>query len=273
MFVSAPTAHAKSEQTACQRQPGPGCPKQPKADPMLTKVLPAASDMSPRPDAARHLLPPLPYDNAALEPFVDAQTMNLHHGKHHASYVDKLNEALLDAPALQARTATWLLLNLIKVPKDIRTVVRHNAGGHVNHSLFWRAMSPAGGGAPGGALAEAIERDFGNLEKFKAAFEEAGTTLFGSGWVWLVSSPEQQGRLQVLCTFGHDNPMAQGHYPILLNDCWEHAYYLKHENRRAGYLKAWWSVANWHEAGRRFEGSRRISRDEWAAEGKKPGSA
>jgi Fe-Mn family superoxide dismutase len=269
MFASAPTVRTIANRLLVLK-PGPFCPVQPEVTPMLTKVLPATSEASSRPDAvpAQHLLPPLPYENAALEPFVDTQTMMLHHDKHHASYVDKLNQALLAFPALQGHTANWLLLNLPKVPKQIRTAVRNNAGGHVNHSLFWRAMSAAGGGAPSGPLAEAITRDFGSFEQFKSSFEEAGATLFGSGWVWLVCSPPLGHRLQVLCTSGHDNPLAQGYFPILLNDCWEHAYYLKHENRRADYLKGWWSVANWHEAARRYEGCRRTSRDDWEAEGK-----
>lgn len=205
------------------------------------------------PVGVKHLLPALPYGYDALEPSVDARTMSLHHDKHHASYVEKLNGALEEYPAFHGRSAIWLLLNLIKVPKEIRTTVRQNAGGHVNHSLLWRAMSPVGGGAPVGALADAVRRDFGGFEQFKERFAEAGQQLFGSGWVWLVSSPLDGGRLQVLSTFGHDNPMTQGYYPILLNDLWEHAYYLKHENRRADHLKNWWAVADWVQAGRRYE--------------------
>ena len=236
---------------------------------MLTKVSPAPVEFIEAPTlvGATHLLPPLPYEAAALEPSVDARTMFLHHGKHHASYLEKLNKALSDLPGLHGRTANWLLLNPLKVPKEVRTVVRNNVGGHVNHSLFWRAMSPDGGAAPHGALADAIKRDFGSFEKFKTAFVAAGESLFGSGWVWLVCSPPK-GELQVLCTSGHDNPMSQGHYPILLNDVWEHAYYLKHENRRTDYLKGWWSVANWHEAARRFEGCRRTTQKDWETEGK-----
>ncbi len=237
---------------------------------MLTKVLPATVEAATRPESvpAKHLLPSLPYEPAALEPGIDAHTMKLHHGKHHASYVDKLNQALQTFPELQGRSANWLLLNLLKVPKEIRTAVRHNAGGHVNHSLYWRAMSPAGGGAPTGQLADAIARDFGSMEMFKAKFVEAGEALFGSGWVWLVGSPSKEGQLQVLTTLGHDNPMSQGHYPILVNDVWEHAYYLKHQNRRPDFLNGWWSVANWHEASRRYEQCRHSSREDWESEGK-----
>jgi Fe-Mn family superoxide dismutase len=181
--------------------------------------------------------------------------MRLHHDKHHALYVENLNSALETFPEFHERSALWLLLNLSKVPQKIRTAVRNNAGGHVNHSLFWRAMTPAGSGAPAGPLADAIKRDFGSLERFKAQFEEAGGKVFGSGWVWLASAQQDGGSLQVYTTSGHDNPLMQGHFPILVNDVWEHAYYLKYENRRADYLKSWWPVVNWEEAGRRFEHS------------------
>lgn len=214
----------------------------------------------------KHLLPPLPYDHAALEPYIDARTMELHHDKHHASYVANLNAALEKLPDLQERSATWLLLNLNKVPEAVRTAVRNNAGGHVNHSLFWRAMIPAGAAAPEGALADAIKRDFGSLEKFKARFAEAGTKLFGSGWVWLARA-QQGGKLVVLATPGHENPVMQGQFPILVNDVWEHAYYLKHQNRRPEYLERWWSIANWQEAARRFEHSDHSAELDWEEEG------
>jgi len=215
----------------------------------------------------KHLLPPLPYGPAALEPHIDARTMMLHHDKHHASYVANLNSALEEFPALQERTAIWLLLNLGKLPEKIRMAVRHNAGGHVNHSLFWRAMSPTGGGAPTGRLADAIERDFGGLAQFKARFDDAGVKLFGSGWVWLARAQQDGGRLEVYTTSGHDHPMMQGHFPLLVNDVWEHAYYLKHENRRAEYLHGWWSVVNWQEAAARFERSDHGAEDNWESEG------
>jgi superoxide dismutase, Fe-Mn family len=215
----------------------------------------------------RHLLPPLPYDAAALEPHIDAQTMRLHHGQHHASYVANLNSALEESPELHERTALWLLLNLSRLPQKIRTTVRNNAGGHVNHSLFWRAMSPASGGTLVGPLADAIKRDFGSLEQFKLRFADTGAKLFGSGWVWLVRTPRDGGRLAISTTSGHDNPMMQDHFPILLNDVWEHAYYLKHENRRADYLKSWWAVVNWPEAARRFERSDQSVEQDWEAEG------
>ena len=209
---------------------------------------------------SKHLLPPLPYHHAALEPTIDARTMVLHHGLHHASYVEKLNTALETFPDLQEKTALWLLLNPGKLPMNIRTAVRDNAGGHVHHSLFWQAMSATGGGAPSGALADAIERDFGSFDLFKARFDEAGVALSGSGWVWLARTQKEGGQLEVITTSGHDNPLMEGRFPLLLNDAWEHAYYLKHENRRADYLKGWWPVVNWREAGRRYERSRRPAR-------------
>ncbi len=215
----------------------------------------------------KHLLPPLSYDYAELEPHIDAHTMMLHHDKHHASYVTNLNSALEDFPELQKRTASWLLLNLSEVPEKIRTAVRHNAGGHVNHSLFWRAMSPTGDGTPSGLFADAIRRDFGSFGLFKTLFDDAGAKLFGSGWVWLVRTQQDGGKLEVSTTSGHDNPLTQGHFPLLVNDVWEHAYYLKYENRRADYLKGWWSVVNWEEATGRFERSDRRAEDGSGSEG------
>jgi Fe-Mn family superoxide dismutase len=200
-----------------------------------------------------HLLPELPYAHGALEPHVDARTMMLHHGKHHASYVANLNAAIENHPELQERSALWLLLNPAQIPDAAQITIRNNAGGHVNHSLFWRAMTPDGGGEPAGALGAAIDRAFGNLEKFKAAFEDAGAKCFGSGWVWLTRSEQEGGKLKIITTTGHGNPIVQGRYPLLLNDVWEHAYYLKHENRRGDYMKGWWTVVDWKEAARRFE--------------------
>lgn len=202
--------------------------------------------------ASKHVLPPLPYDYAALEPHIDARTMQLHHDMHHASYVDKLNTALEKFPAFQDKSALWLLLNLATLPQDIRVAVENNAGGHVNHSLFWQAMSPKGGGAPSGALSDAITRDFGSFDLLKAKFDAAAAAQFGSGWVWLVKARDGAGPLEVITTSGHHNPLMDGHFPVLVNDVWEHAYYLKHENRRPDYLKGWWSVVNWQEATRRF---------------------
>lgn len=200
-----------------------------------------------------HQLPPLPWAPDALEPFVDSRTVLLHHDEHHATYVNKLNKALAQAPDLQQHSVLWLLRNLDKVPEKIRTEVRNNGGGHVNHALYWRLMSPRGGTKPQGRFAAAIDQSFGSFERFKTAFEEAGAKVFGSGWVWLVSAPGQAGALKIMTTPGHDHPLMQDLYPILVNDVWEHAYYLKHQNRRPEFLKTWWSVTNWGEAQRRFE--------------------
>lgn len=213
----------------------------------------------------KHQLPPLPYDYAALEPHIDARTMQLHHDKHHATYVEKLNGALDKHPDLQERSATWLLLNLDKVPEAARTAVRNNAGGHVNHTMYWKAMAPKGGGVPKGVLAQAVNRDFGSFEKFKTQFDQAGEKLFGAGWVWLARG-QQDGKLTVMTTPGHDNPIMQGHFPIIVNDVWEHAYYLKHQNRRPEFLESWWLVANWQEAARRFEHAEQNDELEWEAE-------
>lgn len=201
----------------------------------------------------KHLLPALPYDYAALEPHIDATTMKLHHDKHHASYVAKLNETLEKLPQFQDRTASWLLLNFDKVPEALRQAVRNNAGGHINHSMYWRAMTPSSEGSPKGVLAEAIDRDFGSFEQFKTQFAEAGSKLFRSGWVWLVKSQQNDDKLTIVTTTGHDNPIMQDHIPVLVNDVWEHAYYLKYQNRRPEFLTRWWAVVNWQEAARRFE--------------------
>lgn len=200
----------------------------------------------------KHLLPSLPYANAALEPRIDTRTMTLHHDVHHAAYVKALNEALEETPELQSQTAEWLLMNLNSVPEIIRTAVRNNAGGHVNHSLFWRCMDSGGGGYPSGPLSVAIDRDFSGYENFKTEFEKAGTKLFGSGWVWLVVDKRGNDKLQILVTSGHDNPLTSGYYPLLVNDVWEHAYYLKHESQRLEYLQGWWTVVNWPEAEQRY---------------------
>jgi len=206
--------------------------------------------------AAKHQLPPLPYDYAALEPHVDTRTMQIHHDKHHQTYVDKLNEAIATYAELRDRSVPWLLTHLDRVPESIRTAVRNNGGGHLNHSLFWRFMAPNGGGQPGGALARAIEQSFGGLEQFQKKFDEAGAKVFGSGWVFLAMAQGKAGgasTLEIVTTPGHDNPIQQGKYPLLLNDVWEHAYYLKHQNRRPEYLKGWWAVVNWREVERRFD--------------------
>ena len=215
----------------------------------------------------KHQLPPLKYDYAALEPCIDSRTMMLHHDIHHGGYVEKLNAALEKYPEFQESSSLWLLCNLTKVPKEIRTAVHHNAGGHVNHSMFWRTMKPGEAGGPKGLLLDAINRDFGSVAAFKTRFEEEGAKLFGSGWVWLVRTRQADGTLEVITTSGHDHPLMQDRYPLLLNDVWEHAYYLKYENRRADYLKSWWSVVDWEEAARCFDLSDNSAEKLWEEEG------
>jgi Fe-Mn family superoxide dismutase len=199
-----------------------------------------------------HTLPPLPYPTNALEPHIDAQTMEIHHGKHHNAYVTNLNAALEKAPELADKSLEDLLRNLNSVPEAVRTAVRNNAGGHWNHSQFWKTMGPNGGGGPTGKLADAINAAFGDFEKFKEAFNAAGAGRFGSGWVWLVNDG---GKLSITSTPNQDNPIMDGKAPpILGNDVWEHAYYLKYQNRRPDYLKAWWNTVNWTEVATRFKG-------------------
>ena len=197
-----------------------------------------------------HEVPALRYDYAALEPYIDEKTMHLHHDMHHAAYVKNLNTALEKHPNLQSKSAEDLLRDLNAVPEDIRTAVRNNGGGHVNHTMFWQIMKPKGGGDPTGAIAEAITKAFGTFKDFQAKFNDAGTKQFGSGWAWLVGN--KNGELQVMSTANQDNPMSQGLFPILGNDVWEHAYYLKYNNRRPEYLQAWWNVVNWDEINKRF---------------------
>ena len=198
-----------------------------------------------------HELPPLPYDYNALEPHIDAQTMQLHHDKHHAAYVNNLNTALEKHPDLQNKSAEELIQDLNSVPEDVRAAVRNNGGGHVNHTMFWQIMGPNGGGEPTGAIADAIRESFGSFEDFKKQFNDAGTKRFGSGWVWLVRGSD--GKLQITSTANQDNPLSEGQYPIMGNDVWEHAYYLKYQNRRPEYLSAWWNTINWDEVNRRFQ--------------------
>jgi superoxide dismutase, Fe-Mn family len=202
-------------------------------------------------------LPPLPYDYAALAPYIDEETMQLHHDKHHATYVTKLNEALAQLPNPQTQDLTALLKDLDSVPEAVRKTIQNNGGGHLNHSMFWQIMAPNQGGVPtgaipleGSAIATAIETTFGSFDSFKQQFEEAGTKQFGSGWAWLVLSPENE--LQIITTANQDSPFMQGLYPILGNDLWEHAYYLNYRNRRAEYLGQWWNVVNWEEVNSRF---------------------
>ncbi len=196
-------------------------------------------------------LPPLPYPADALEPSIDKMTMEIHHGKHHGAYVTNLNKALESAPALANKSLEELLANnCAAVPENIRTAVRNNAGGHINHSMFWQIMGPKAGGEPTGKLAEAIKSTFGSFDQFKTKLTEAGMGRFGSGWAWLVS---HAGKLEIYSTANQDSPVMEGRHPILGVDVWEHAYYLKYQNRRAEYLAAWWNVLNWHEIEKRFK--------------------
>ncbi|MBD2132317.1 superoxide dismutase [Sphaerospermopsis sp. FACHB-1094] len=201
-------------------------------------------------------LPPLPYAYDALEPHIDARTMQFHHDKHHAAYVNNLNKALDKYPELKNKTVEQLLQNLDNVPADIRTTVRNNGGGHVNHSMFWKIMKPNGGGEPTGEIATAINDNFGNFADFKKQFNEAGAGRFGSGWVWLVRN--KNGKLEITTTANQDSPLMEGKYPIFGNDVWEHAYYLKYQNRRPEYLEAWWNVVNWDEINQRFADASKI---------------
>jgi Fe-Mn family superoxide dismutase len=195
-------------------------------------------------------VPPLPYDYTALEPHIDEQTMHLHHDKHHQAYVTNLNGAIEKHPELGKHTPEDLLRNINSIPEDIRTVVRNNGGGHVNHSMFWTIMKPNGGGNPTGKIGDQITKDFGDFETFKKQFNEAATKQFGSGWGWLLWDG---GKLSIATTPNQDSPLMQGKYPILGNDVWEHAYYLKYQNRRPEYLAAWWNTVNWDEVNKRFE--------------------
>lgn len=198
-----------------------------------------------------HQLPPLPYDYAALDPTIDQQTMKLHHDMHHGAYVKNLNAALEKYPDLQSKTAEDLLRDLNAIPEDIRTAVRNNGGGHVNHSMFWKIMKPNSGGDPDGKIADVIKKTFGTFKDFQTKFNDAGAKVFGSGWVWLVG--KSNGDVQILTTPNQDNPISQGLFPIMGNDVWEHAYYLKYNNRRPEYLAAWWNVVNWEEINNRYQ--------------------
>jgi Fe-Mn family superoxide dismutase len=195
-------------------------------------------------------VPPLPYAYNALEPHIDDQTMHLHHDKHHAAYVAKLNGAVEKYPDLQKKSAEELIRNLSALPEDIRGVVRNNGGGHVNHTMFWQIMGPQKGGNPTGAIAEVINKTFGSFDAFKEKFEAAGVNQFGSGWAWLVRT--KSGEFKITSTPNQDNPMSHGEFPVMGNDVWEHAYYLKYQNRRPDYLKAWWNVVNWDEVNKRL---------------------
>ena len=199
-------------------------------------------------------LPPLPYAPDALEPHIDKMTMEIHHGKHHNAYVTNLNKALEAAPDLAGKSIEELLANNCAiVPEAIRTAVRNNGGGHINHSMFWTILAPKAGGSPTGNVAAAINSTFGSFDTFKEKFGAAATTRFGSGWAWLAKSGKG---LELFSTANQDSPMMEGHYPILGLDVWEHAYYLKYQNRRPEYIAAWWSVVNWPEIEKRFNSAK-----------------
>lgn len=200
-----------------------------------------------------HTLPQLPYDFAALEPHIDAQTMQIHHGKHHQTYITNLNNALAKHPELGEKSLEDLLRGINSVPEDIRGAVRNNGGGHHNHSLFWTVMAPpqkGGGGQPSGKLSDAIARTFGEFQKLKEQLQNAAVSQFGSGWGWLSVA---NGKLEIAGRPNQDSPLMDGKIPILGVDVWEHAYYLKYQNRRADYVTAWWNVVNWAEVARRYE--------------------
>ncbi|HEX6132861.1 MAG TPA: superoxide dismutase [Longimicrobiales bacterium] len=194
-------------------------------------------------------LPDLPYAFDALEPHIDAKTMEIHHDKHHAAYTNKLNEALEKHPQLQSRSIDELLGGIDSIPEDIRTAVRNNGGGYVNHSMFWEIMGTGGGGEPSGPLADAIRKAFGSFSDFRQKVNAAGAGQFGSGWAWLVATGNG---IEVYSTANQDSPLMKGHRPILGVDVWEHAYYLKYQNRRPDYLEAWWNTLDWDEIGKRY---------------------
>jgi Fe-Mn family superoxide dismutase len=198
-------------------------------------------------------LPPLPYAFDALEPHIDAKTMEIHHDKHHATYVNKLNEALASHPDLQAKSVEDLLRGIDQMPEAIRGAVKNHGGGHANHSLFWEVMGPGAGGAPSGAIADALTAAFGTFESFKEKLTNAAANQFGSGWGWLVASA---GKLEVIAKPNQDSPLMDGKTPILGVDVWEHAYYLKYQNRRPDYLSAWWNTVNWPAVAQRYGAAR-----------------
>ena len=196
-------------------------------------------------------LPPLAYDYAALEPHIDARTMEIHHTKHHQTYVTNLNAAIEKAPELQDKSLEWLLQNLSSVPEAVRAAVRNNGGGHWNHSFFWQIIGPKAGGDPTGSVADAIKSSFGDFAKLKEQVNASGLARFGSGWAWVVT--DKSGKLSIESTPNQDTPVSEKKTSILGVDVWEHAYYLKYQNRRADYLAAWWNVVNWVEVGKRFD--------------------
>jgi Fe-Mn family superoxide dismutase len=194
-------------------------------------------------------LPALPYDFTALEPHIDAKTMEIHHGKHHQTYVNNLNAAIEKAPELASKSLDDLMRNVNKLPEAVRTAIRNNGGGHWNHSMFWQIMAAKAGGEPGGKLGQAITSTFGDFAKFREQFSAAGVGRFGSGWAWLINTG---GKLSIISTPNQDNPLMEGQKAIMGLDVWEHAYYLKYQNRRPDYIQAWWNVVNWREIEKRF---------------------
>ncbi len=196
-----------------------------------------------------YTLPPLPYPTNALEPYIDAQTMEIHHDRHHKAYVDNLNKALEGHAQLANKPVEQLLRDINQVPENIRTAVRNNGGGHANHTMFWEIMTKNPGGKPSGPLADAINQTFGDFAKFQAQLKQAAGSRFGSGWAWLVLA---NGKLQVVSTANQDSPLMDGQYPILGIDVWEHAYYLKYQNKRPDYVDAWWNVVNWEAVAKRY---------------------
>ena len=202
-----------------------------------------------------YTLPELPYPENALEPHIDAQTMNIHRTKHHQAYINNVNAALEKYPNLANKSIEQLMRELSSVPEDIRTAVRNNGGGHANHSMFWTIMGPKAGGAPGGAIGDAIKNELGGFDAFKEAFNKAGLGRFGSGWAWL--SLDKNKKLLVESTPNQDNPLMHGHTPLVGCDVWEHAYYLKYQNRRADYLAAWWNVVNWAAVEERYAAAKK----------------
>jgi len=202
-----------------------------------------------------HELPPLPYAYDALEPTIDKQTMTLHHDMHHGAYVKNLNAALEKHSGLAGKSAEDLIRDLNAIPEDIRGAVRNNGGGHVNHTMFWNIMKPNGGGDPSGPIGDVIKKTFGDFNTFKEKFNAAGVGQFGSGWVWLAG--DAKGDVKIISTPNQDSPISQGLYPIFGNDVWEHAYYLKYNNRRPEYLQAWWNVVNWEEINKRYHASKK----------------
>jgi Fe-Mn family superoxide dismutase len=220
-------------------------------------------------------LPALPYAPDALEPYIDKMTMEIHHGKHHAGYVNNLNKAVESASQLAGKTLEELLANNCSiVPENLRTAVRNNGGGHINHSMFWQIMAPKAGGQPSGKIAEALKSTFGSFDSFKEKFNAAALGRFGSGWAWLVLTPEQgvgagnigpagkmhertqPGKLEIISTANQDSPVMEGKYPVMGLDVWEHAYYLKYQNRRNEYINAWWNVVNWPAIDKRFSSAK-----------------